>query len=234
MTNRSILKVRTFLHTGEIHKNRVKHPTLLRPFTDNKDSTFDEGSPKHQELKLNKCKKIIISNKHLTDLYEDRITKEKLVSILLDFDREEFLSVAVIPSLSNNGNNKKSTEKDLDSVKDTEKVYIPLNNESWKCYICICWEEILQFRQWMQGIYSTATASNWRKCTKLLKRRVCFETGLKDNNKNEDKVSKEDDDDRNESEREEEEQQDGKNIFFKYDKTYLSPIALKVYVYSKV
>lgn len=212
--------MRTFLNTGEIHKNRVKHPTLLRPYTDSKDSIANGEFRKFNELKLNKCKKVIISNKHLRDLYDDEITKTKLTSILLKLTREEFLSISIIPSLSNNGNRRAAMEKDLESIKDGEKVYVPLNNESWKCYIFISWEEISQLRDWMIGydqFIPSSSSSSWKKCERLLTRRVQFDQ----------QVHLGDED-------QEEHAQEEKNLVFRYDRTLMAPVTLNVHVYSKV
>lgn len=112
-------------------------------------------------------------------------------------------------------------EKDLESIKDGEKVYVPLNNESWKCYIFISWEEISQLRDWMIGydqfIPSSSSSSSWKKCERLLTRRVQFDQQVR--------VGDED---------QEEHAQEEKNLVFRYDRTLMAPVTLNVHVYSKV
>ncbi|KAG0684169.1 hypothetical protein C6P42_004416 [Pichia californica] len=182
----------------------VKHPILMGNLNIEKEQEQREK----KLVKLSKCKKMIISNRHLKELYSDKGIKSEILLILIELNKEEIFSICL--------NNCKYKEIDDNNIntnnnlqfKDSEILYIPFGNESWKCRICISWNEIQEFRNWMCGTENHIGRSNWNKCEKLLIRGITFN----DNNNT---------------------LQDEKNIKFEYKPTLISPIELNIHVCSK-
>lgn len=211
-----MLSVRTFLNRQQIQKNLVKHPLLMCPKLDN--STNDMRSP----VQLSKCKRVMISNRHLRDLYSDKQIRKKLVTILLEMDREEIFSMCLnLKNSSNNDDGEQLNNSNL-KFKDSEILYIPFSNESWKCSLCISWNEIEIIRDWISGVERHMGRMNWNKCEKLMIQQIRFVKG-----KQNIQLIDSDDDANGNSDF------DTKNIDYDYDKTLLGPITLNIHVYSK-
>lgn len=153
--------MRTFINRHQISKNRVKHPLLLGPKMKDKA----DGN----QVKLSKCKKIILSNRHLRELYTDLEIKQKIKSILFEFSKDEIISVC---------------EKSNKNIKDNDKLSIPFNNDTWKCKMFISWQEIEIIRNWICDYeIHLSKGSYWKKCELMLLRKLEF--GKKTFNENE-------------------------------------------------
>jgi hypothetical protein len=168
----------------------------------------NENESSRLPVKLSKCKKMIISNRHLRELYNNSNTKQKLRSILFELTKDEVFFMSKLES-----NNK--------NIKDSDKLNIPFNNESWKCQLQISWQEIEILRNWMHGYHERRLGrTDWRKCEMLMLRRLAFD---KSDNKQTLISSDEEDDELVK-----------KSIIVQYDKTLLAPVVLNIHVHSKV
>lgn len=202
--------------------------------------TEDATSEEHKDgrrlpVQLSKCKRMVISNRHLRELYGDPQIKKRLVAILIEMTKEEVFSVCLN---SNNKGAKKGAGDDDDTqksgtgihhtFKDSETLFIPFSNESWKCRLCISWDEIESIRDWMCGVERHMGRTNWNKCGKLMVRNIKF-TSSGVSNKRKEIVELIDSD----VEEGDFAGKDEKNISFGYQKKLLSPITINVHVYSK-
>ncbi|KGK37785.1 hypothetical protein JL09_g3054 [Pichia kudriavzevii] len=168
------------------------------------------GDEQKYNVQLSKVKRVIISNRHLRELYNDDHIKGKLMSILFELEKDEIFSM--------------SKCYDGKDFKDSEQLYIPISNESWKCQIVTSWNEIETLRKWMYGEDIPLSRSQWMKCEKLMIRRLEFDSSKS--------ISLLSDD---ESKKEEEEEEDSKkNVTFKYEKSHVAPVSLNIHVHFKV
>lgn len=206
--------VRTFLNKRQIELNKVRRPVTMKT------------SDKQQDIQLMKYKKIVMSNRHLKELYNDPDTKRKMITILFEMSKEEIFSIAINVKM-NEFNSDKDREKEKEKekekgFKDNDKMYLNVSNDSWKCMLYISWNEIEMLRNWMEGYDIRSGRINWRKCEKMMIRELEFASFKFKENENGEFV----DDSEDESEK--------KSLSFKFRKTKISPIAINVHVFSKV
>lgn len=177
-------------------------------------------------IQLSKCKKMIISNRHLRELYNDPQIKKKLIAVLVEMTKEEVFSLCLNKDRTGNENSDIDKNPSGNAFKESEILYIPFSNDSWKCRLCISWNEIKYIRDWMSGIETHIGRTNWNKCEKLMIRTVKFNKKI--DNKRKEIVELLDSD-------AEEDQvlKDEKNLTFRYEQMSLCPTALNVHVYSK-
>lgn len=173
-------------------------------------------------MKLTKYNKILISNKHVNDIYNNPTTKDKLISILFKLTEDEIYSIC----------NDNSDEKGKN--KSNEKLKLSLSNESCKCQLIISWDEIVKIRNWFTGYDYHLGTQHWRRCEKLLTRRLEFDQPKKDT------INIDDDDDENGVKDEFANDSDSNNeelvkanLIFKYDKTTICPIPLNIHIHWK-
>ncbi|TID29025.1 hypothetical protein CANINC_002173 [Pichia inconspicua] len=201
----SSLMVRTFLNKSQLELNKVRRPVTMKT------------SNRIQDIQLMKYKRIIMSNRHLKELYNDSDTKRKLMTILFEMNKEEIFSIARNVKM-NDFNFENDDEKDK-AFKGTDKMYLNVSNYSWKCMIYISWNEIETLRNWMEGYDVRSGRINWKKCEKLMIRELKFE-------------SSEDKEDEHFSDSDEENVK--KPMDFKFCKTRTAPIPINIHVFSKV
>lgn len=172
---------------------------------------------KQYEVQLMKYKRIVLSNRHLKELYNDDITKKKMFQILFELNREEVMSMATSVGGTAFDDDKESGGKEK-GFKETEKVYLNISNESWKCMLFISWLDIQNLRNWMEGYEIRNGRIDWRKCEKVMIRELEFEKNSTVNLLSDD----------------EEEQDQKKEFTFKFRNTKVSPFPVNVHVFSKV
>lgn len=230
-----VLPVRTFLNRQQIQKNRVKHSLLMCPQSgDSKSENHEDG--RRLPVQLSKCKRMVISNRHLRELYGDPQIKKKLAAILIEMTKEEVFSVCsntnkrgVKGGAFDDDDTQKNDSLNQHTFKDSETLIIPFTNDSWKCQLIICWDDIEFIRDWMCGVERHLGRTNWNKCGKLMLRKISFAEADTSRNKRKEIIELIDSD----IEESELSVRDKKNINFEYEKTLLSPITLNVHVHSK-
>ncbi|GAV26968.1 hypothetical protein PMKS-000429 [Pichia membranifaciens] len=179
---------------------------------------------------------MVISNRHLRELYGDPQIKKKLAAILIEMSKEEVFSVCLNTykrgtkgGSADDDDTQKNDSVSHHAFKDSETLIIPFTNDSWKCQLFISWDDIEFIRDWMCGVERHLGRTNWNKCGKLMVRSIKFANADTTTNKRKEIIELID------SEVEESELpiQDKKTINIEYEKKLLSPITLNVHVHSK-
>lgn len=171
-------------------------------------------SNKQQEVHMMKYKRVVISNRHLKELYNDPTTKMKMFTILFKLSREEIFSIATNINMNNA---RGDVEKDK-GFKDSEKIYLNLSNESWKCMLYISWNDIQNLRSWIEGYDIRTGRVDWKKYETMMIRELEFRKKVEVG----------------EDEGNEDVEKGNKRFNFKFKKTRISPFPINVHVFSKV
>lgn len=176
---------------------------------------------------------MIISNRHLRELYNDPLIKKKIMSMLFELDRSEIFAISGVDCITpgpdpdgkkGGGNTGKAAKPDR-TFKDTDPLMIPFSNETWRCRLDICWNDIESIRNWISGCDQHLVKRNWKRCEELLVRKLKFTQGGS-NPFGDDLESQQEEEDDDFSAK--------KNISFYYEKIDVCPIALNIHVHSKV